>query len=92
MPGRSALTVTPCTAVTVPMALSAAATAPLRDDRGHGLGRRLEGRRLGDRRLDLLDFERAETATSPAIPTSIKIIRFVMRHAAFRPPLPLRAV
>ena len=61
MPGRSALTVTPWTAATVPMALSVAGQLLLRrHDGGHGFGRRLHRGELRRHRLELPEFHEPE--------------------------------
>ena len=61
VPGRSALTVTPCTAATVPIALKRGRPLLLlRHDRRHRFGGRLERRPLRDRRLNLLELHEAQ--------------------------------
>ena len=61
VPGRSALTVTPCTAAMVPMTFSVAGhSSCVRHDRRHRLGRRLKRGALRHGGLDLLELDEAE--------------------------------
>ena len=48
-------------------------------DGGHGLRRRLEGRGLGGRGLDLAELHRPMAATNAATPTSITTIRLLIK-------------
>ena len=79
MPGRSALTVTPCTAATVPIALMRRRPLfALRDDRRHRLGRRLHRGELRRHGLELPELHEAKAAMKTTITTTIRIIRFAM--------------